>query len=268
MSTAIEPVIEEVATNLDEAANAVRMLDARVMGAFSFGVATGIVIGFVWGHRYNKTKLRAEIEKEAEEEISQMREFFQQKVIALQGEAEKKQPAEEIVEERGYTITENEIIPDVSPTLEGTVVAPPPQRPLRPPVPIIEDPPGSPLAIPGWDYRMENIARSKNPGLPYIIHMDEFNQELPAYDKTAYTYYPVDDVLTDEDESIITNRDDLIGVGTLERFGHGSDDPNIVHVRNNRLQLHIEIDRLPNHSYEEDVMGLSHEDVVQDDSNS
>jgi predicted secreted hydrolase len=102
MATAIEPVIEEVATNLDEAASAVRMLDARIMGAFTFGVVTGTVVGFVWGYRYNKTKLRVEIKKESEEEIAQMREYFQQRMIALQGEADKKQSAEVIVEERGY----------------------------------------------------------------------------------------------------------------------------------------------------------------------
>lgn len=261
MSAAIEPVIEEVANNLDEAASAVRMLDARVMGAFSFGVATGVVMGFVWGYRYDKKKMRAEIEKEAEEEIQKTRDFYQQKEIARQGEAEKKQPAEEIVEERGYMppVVEDKIL--LVPQKTTGVVAPvrESERPLPPPVPVIEDRQSSSLPIEGWDYKTENVNRSRNPKLPYIIHMDEFNQELPGYSKTVYTYYPVDDVLIDEDETVLDNRDNLIGAGTLERFGHGSDDPDIVHVRNNALRMQIEIDRLPNHSYLEDVLGMDPE---------
>jgi hypothetical protein len=282
MATAIEPVIEEVATNLDEAASAVRMLDARIMGAFTFGVVTGTVVGFVWGYRYNKTKLRAEIKKESEEEIAQMREYFQQRMIALQGEADKKQSAEVIVEERGYRPVGPPIV--TGSPLSGVGVQVPlsgnreqvqqqPERPLPPPVPVIEDfpdqeDPNFPQDTPGWDYRTENQKRTQNPKLPYIIHMDEFNQELPAYMKTTYTYYPVDNILTDEDGSILHNRDDLIGVDTLQMFGHGSDDVDIVHVRNNRLKLQIEVDRLPGRSYEEDVMGLSREDVGQDGNDS
>lgn len=272
MATAIEPVIEEVATNLDEAASAVRMLDARIMGAFTFGVVTGTVVGFVWGYRYNKTKLRAEIKKESEEEIAQMREYFQQRMIALQGEADKKQSAEVIVEERGYRPTGPAIVTG-SPLSKNEQERVEPQRPLPPPVPIIEnfpdqEDPNRPLDTPGWDYRTENLKRTQNPKLPYIIHMDEFNQDLPGYIKTTYTYYPVDNILTDEDGSILQNRDELIGVDTLQMFGHGSDDVDIVHVRNNRLQLQIEIDRLPGRSYEEDVMGLSREDVGQDGNDS
>lgn len=272
MATAIEPVIEEVATNLDEAATAVRMLDARIMGAFTFGVVTGTVVGFVWGYRYNKAKLRAEIKKESEEEIAQMREYFQQRIIANQGEAEKKQSAEVIVEERGYRPPGSPIVTGGPPIVTGSPlsdvpVQPQPQRLLPPPVPVIEDvpdqSPDQPLHTSYWDYRTENQKRTQNPQLPYVIHMDEFNQELPAYIKTSYTYYPEDNVLTDEDGSVLDNRDDLIGVDTLAMFGHGSDDADIVYVRNNRLRLQIEIDRLPGRSYEEDVMGLSREDFGQ-----
>lgn len=266
MATAIEPVIEEVATNLDEAAHAVRMLDARIMGAFTFGVVTGTVVGFVWGYRYNKTKLRAEIKKESEEEIAQMREYFQQRMVAVQGEVTKKQSAEAIVGERGYAPTSPPIV--TGSPLSGVQVQQQPERLLPPPVPIIEDspeyPPDHSLHIPEWDYRVENQKRSQNPRLPYIIHMEEFNEELPGYGKTSYTYYPVDDVLTDEDGSILSNRDDLIGVDTLKKFGYGSDDADIVYVRNNRLTLQIEIDRLPGRSHEEDVTGLSSEDFGQD----
>jgi hypothetical protein len=52
--------------------------------------------------------------------------------------------------------------------------------------------------------------------------------------------------------------EDIVG-NALSRFGHGTSDPNVVFVRNDVLQLQIEITRHPNESYEESVEGLQHD---------
>jgi hypothetical protein len=246
---AIEPVIQEVATNLDEAATAVRLLDARVLSSFSFGVATGAVCGFMWGYRYNKEKLRAEIYKEAEAEIAEVREHYRNLTIAR--EAEKiKEPVEKIIQDRGYNVPEDEVVEEVER---------PYGRPLPAPVPIMSEA----MSTHEWDYRTEQARR--NPKLPYVIHQNEFEQEIPGYPKVEYHYYALDETLIDEDGSRISNVANTVGAEALQRFGHGSDDPNIVYVRNNRLQLHISVSRIPDRSYEEDVEGLSNEDDEPDD---
>lgn len=254
---AVEPVIQEVAMNLDEAATAVRMLDARILGSFSFGVATGAVCGFIWGYKYDKSKLRAEIYKEAEEEMDEVREHYRKLTIAREAQRIK-EPVEKIVRERGYTSEEENWKEEVRESLPARHVEMP-ERVLPPPVPIV----GEERSTHEWDYRTETARR--NPKLPYVIHQNEFEQEVPGYAKVEYSFYALDETLVDEDGSRISNVANTVGAEALERFGHGSDDPNTVYVRNNRLQMHIVVQRIPDRSYEEDVEGLSHEDDEPDE---
>jgi hypothetical protein len=100
---------------------------------------------------------------------------------------------------------------------------------------------------------------NRRAGKPYVIHEDEFtNDNLPQHSVTTYTYYQVDGVLADEDGSRLTDVQETVG-NALNRFGHGTGDPNVVFVRNDALQLQIEITRLPNESYEQSVEGLQHD---------
>jgi hypothetical protein len=50
----------------------------------------------------------------------------------------------------------------------------------------------------------------------------------------------------------------LIGEKNLSRFGHGSQDPSVVYVRNDQLELVYEVVRSPQ-SYSEEVHGIKHE---------
>jgi hypothetical protein len=100
---------------------------------------------------------------------------------------------------------------------------------------------------------------NRRAGKPYVIHEDEFtNDNLPSHSVTTYSYYQVDGVLADEDGSRIPNAQEIVG-NALSRFGHGTSDPNVVFVRNDVLQLQIEITRLPDSAYEQDVEGLQHD---------
>jgi hypothetical protein len=248
MSTVVEPIIQEVADNLDEVAAATRTLNAATLGSFSFGVVAGVAAGFYFGYRYNKKKLHAEALEYAEEEIktatSEMAEHYRNKELALADQT--KEPVEEIIKEKGYSL-EDLRTDTVRPAVEA--------RLPKPPVPILTTPTNSHI----WDYTKENANR--NPRLPYVIHKDEFDQ-FDMYENVSYAWYPIDEVLMDtQDNSVITNVAGLVGAENLERFGHGSGDPNVVFVRNNELRLQIEIVREPDKSYEEEVFGL---DAVDD----
>lgn len=267
-----EQVAEQVAEELEHAAAVTRRLNGKLIGSVLIGVGIGVTVGFYIGYRYSKKKLRVEIFEEAEREILEIRDHYQQKIIAA--EAQDKPSVKEIVAEKGYdTASEVDL-----PSKYGSVDV----RPTRPPVPVQESPRGPfpPREIPtpidpsarvfrtesaekdkdeDWDYTIE-LAR-RNDLEPYIIHQDEHLLNESGYSQVSYIYYSIDDVLVDEDDptTILNNRENLIGKEALERFGHGADDYNLVHVRNSELQMEFVINRISG-SWEEEVLGLDRND--------
>ena len=251
-----ELVVEEVANNLEEAANVTRQLDTRAVGFFTGGMTFGLVVGFLFGMRFNKEKIKAEEFARSEAEIEKIRAVYAQKTTA----AQPKPSVEDIVEEKGYVVVEE---------------APEPERPLRPVVPV-DDYAGNQrridyagVSVPfakrtedaekskddGWNYPLELASRT--PHRPYIIHQDEFHQNESGYQQVTYSYYAGDGVLTDERDDILENIDNLVGLENLQRWGHGSDDFNVIHIRNPVLELEFEVCRSPK-SYEQEVQGLEH----------
>lgn len=72
---------------------------------------------------------------------------------------------------------------------------------------------------------------------PYVIPPEEFD-ELEGYTTISLLYF-ADEVLTDDDYSIIENVDDIVGKDSLGTFGRYEDDS--VYVRNDRLKCDYEI---------------------------
>lgn len=242
---AVEVVAEEVATNLEELAQATRRINVNSVTFFLGGLAVGTAVGFYFGHKWNKEKIKAEVFKESEAEVEKIRELYQQKTVATI--AQDKPPLEQVVEEAGYS----------------TVV---PERPLKAPVPVIgtfEMPttagrtpidPREAQKNDGWNYPEELQNRSEDH--PYVIHQDEFKQGESGYDQTTYTWYAVDEVMVEEgSKDPLTDVDFSVGLENLNKFGHGTDDVDVVFVRNDKLELEYEICRLHT-SYEEEVVGL------------
>lgn len=238
-----------------------RRIDGRVIGSLGIGLGIGIAVGFYIGYKYSKKKLRAEILEEAEKEIKEVRELYRQKTIAA--EAQEKPPVSEIVRDRGYSQEED---------------SEQHERLLRPPVPV--DPPRSyhtaqtprasqPSFDPSelrtdaaskdknedWDYEREIANRDDDK--PYIIHQDEFETNELGYSQTSYIYFSGDNVLVDSDDprTILMNSGNLVGYQALTHFGHGSDDYNVVYIRNPRLEIEFEIFRTRG-SWEQEVSGL------------
>lgn len=103
-----------------------------------------------------------------------------------------------------------------------------------------------------WDYKEE--AQNRGPNRPYVIHVDEFNSDEMDYPHETLTYYVGDDVLCDSKGAPVYNRD-IFGILL---FGHGSEDENIVYVRNEKIECEYEILRDPGH-FGMEVLGLDEE---------
>lgn len=102
-----------------------------------------------------------------------------------------------------------------------------------------------------WDYQKEILSRSKDK--PYILHKDEFYAEEYDYTQTTLTYYAGDNIMVDQEDSPIYNHETITGP---LKFGHGSPtDPNVVHVRNDKLKAEYEILFDPG-LYSVEILGL------------
>lgn len=79
----------------------------------------------------------------------------------------------------------------------------------------------------------ENMINNK----PYTISPDEFG-EMDDYEKISLTYYS-NFILTDENDEIVDDVENVVGLESLETFGEYEDDS--VFVRNDRLKCDYEI---------------------------
>jgi len=83
-----------------------------------------------------------------------------------------------------------------------------------------------------------------NPDEPYIISEEDFAETHLEYGKELLTYYELDDTLSAaEGEGTIDEVNSLVGNDSLTKFGHKSNDQNVVYVRNRRLACDFEITR-------------------------
>jgi len=111
-----------------------------------------------------------------------------------------------------------------------------------------------------WNYRDADVwvqseeAQNRTPNRPYVIHVSEYSSNESDYPHEELMYYVKDDVLCAKDGSVLYNRNDY----GLLLFGHGSEDENLVYVRNEKLECEYEIYRLDEH-YGVEVLGYDEE---------
>lgn len=111
-----------------------------------------------------------------------------------------------------------------------------------------------------WDQDAEEAHRATlNAGDPYIISHMEYNENENSYDQRTFTYFAEDDVLVDDSDKPIDLIDAVVGEGNLTRFGHGTLDNRIVHIRNDKLGMDFEIVK-NERSYSKEVLGIQHSD--------
>jgi hypothetical protein len=110
-------------------------------------------------------------------------------------------------------------------------------------------------SIPGWNYPEELNAREGQD--IYTITVSEFFANEADFKQSQLTYYKGDDMLCDSLDVPIHRYQQL--VGNKLNFGHGSKDPNVVFIRNEKERMEWEI-CLDVGRYEEEVLGLTVED--------
>lgn len=103
-----------------------------------------------------------------------------------------------------------------------------------------------------WSYEVE-MENRKNETI-FIIHKDEFDQNEMDHENTSVTYYDGDNVLADEKDGMIENEALVVGQNNLQ-FGHGSQDVNIVYIRNLDLETDFEVVRSPG-AFGQEVLGF------------
>lgn len=111
----------------------------------------------------------------------------------------------------------------------------------------------------GWDYEVETRIREENPGAPYIIHHDEFYENDKDFEQAQLTYFAGDDTLVDDKQAIVPDIAATVGEDNVLRFGHGSKDKNIVYIRNERLELDLEVIHSSG-KYQVEVLGFEDPD--------
>lgn len=88
----------------------------------------------------------------------------------------------------------------------------------------------------------------RDPNHPYVITIDEWaapeDDMFDAFETVTIKYFAGDSTLLDSKGGIELDVDNLVGVANLMRFGDGSQDPDVVYIRNERLSLHLEVIRL------------------------
>lgn len=98
-------------------------------------------------------------------------------------------------------------------------------------------------------------ADERNPNKPFILTEREFEEGEHDYTQNTLTYYEGDDVLTDDRDQPIHNKRPVVGEDNLQ-FGEKSNDPNVVYIRNNHLEVDFEVCRSAG-SFAEEVLGYT-----------
>lgn len=90
----------------------------------------------------------------------------------------------------------------------------------------------------------ENVLGRTKKDAPYLITEEEFDDpRYEDYEKIFLTYYAdTDDLVDENDETAIINREVYVGTEFPFEFGT-SEDPDFVHVRNDMMKLDFEIFR-------------------------
>jgi len=106
-----------------------------------------------------------------------------------------------------------------------------------------------------FDYTEEE--RNRTEEAPYIIAQHEHGDN--DFNQVTLTYYEGDGVLADERDDKYDDIDDMVGDDNIPRFGHRSNDDNVLYVRNHKYGLDIEIVR-DSRKYSEVVHGFVDEE--------
>lgn len=87
-----------------------------------------------------------------------------------------------------------------------------------------------------WDWEAELSSRHQE--IPYVVHQDEFIADEMGFRQETMTYYEGDDIMADPTDTPIYDYAGLMGE---LKFGHGTNDRNVVYIRNEKIHMEWEI---------------------------
>lgn len=113
------------------------------------------------------------------------------------------------------------------------------------------------------DEILQRMIEERKAEIPYVITIDEFMMDdLPGYENVSVTYFDGDGNLTDSQDRIIPEVDELLGSDNLTKFGLFSKDKNIVYIRNDRHKMNFEV-ALDPRSFTEAIAGFTNPKVLR-----
>lgn len=110
-----------------------------------------------------------------------------------------------------------------------------------------------------WDWDAETMSRTAD--APYIIHHEEYMADEMGYRQDTVTYYAGDDIMADSLDVPIHNHTRLMGD---LKFGHGSNDPSVVYIRNEKEKMEWEV-LLHTGMFSVEVRGLTIDQEMEDE---
>lgn len=254
-------VVDKVVEETDHISEVSGRLSGREFRLFMAGVVVG-GIGVAVGAAINERRLRQKYSQLAEDEIDQMREHFRARTVAR----EEKPPLEElqgVVEDAGYSSKTEDYTKASEVISEAFLEKDENLEEENIPFNVFRDQVEAEVQGDGWDYATE-LERRKGATSPYVIHEDE-RGELD-FSETEFTYYDGDDVTCDAENRIISNPEAILGSDFREKFGHGSNDPTAVFIRNGMIAADIEVSLMPGMYYSVEVQGLAEAEYDDYDS--
>lgn len=81
----------------------------------------------------------------------------------------------------------------------------------------------------------------RDPERPYLISIDDYMEDDSPFAKVEMTYFEGDGVLVDTNDAIVPNIEAVVGSHNLDKWGQGTTDPEQVYIRNERLEIDIEL---------------------------
>jgi len=262
-SEIVEQAKEYISDGLEEFVDVPKGLTSKQLALAAASVVAGTAIGAFVGYRFAEKRLSTKFEQLMAEESEQLREHYAQKLKAKQ----EKPSMDEMADLAGLRRQQDaysDIVADYQPTAEEVIenikedvaakaeVAPVEMEAETSNIFVERDK----VEVEPWDYSKEMKAR--DPRFPYIIHVQEWEENASEYDKIDLTYYEGDEVLSNDNDVALGDIDETVGYDNLKRFGHGSGDPHTLFIRNDVREVLYEVS-LSGGTYAQEVGGFDPE---------
>lgn len=200
--------------------------------------AVGLAVGSVIGYKYAEKKMLAEFEERLERETNLVRRMYK---------PEHETPQDMVEELYGEAIKEYQGEEGAAPESKEPVA----YHKIRP----------SSVEIAKKEEKLIErsvFQPSEDRGEIHVITANE--QQESGYEQVTWTYYAKDGVVTDVHEDRIEDYAKFLGTDFIEMFGVGSDDENVVYIRNEVLMIDYEVVR-SHGAYVEEVLNEEYKPI-------